>query len=75
MRLTSVARAKGELSLVLPFVRAALMLSAVMSLDIYLVMGSVLIGSILLLIGNLLADIGLTFVDPRIELTRLGEKS
>ncbi|MFN7964609.1 MAG: polysaccharide biosynthesis/export family protein [Acidobacteriota bacterium] len=30
MRLTSVARAKGELSLVLPFVRAALMLSAVM---------------------------------------------
>ena len=49
----------------------SLMLEAVRSLDIYLVMGSVLMGSMLLLIGNLLADIALTLVDPRIELTRL----
>jgi peptide/nickel transport system permease protein len=48
-----------------------LMLDAVRSLDVYLVMGSVLIGSILLLFGNLLADIALTLVDPRIDFTRL----
>ena len=49
----------------------ALMLDAVRSLDIYLVMASVLIGSLLLLIGNLLADVALTLVDPRIDFTRL----
>jgi peptide/nickel transport system permease protein len=49
----------------------ALMLDAVLSLDIYLVMGSVLIGSLMLLIGNLLADIGLVWSDPRIDFTRL----
>lgn len=48
-----------------------LMLEAVRSLDLYLVMGSVLIGSVLLLVGNLLADIALTWVDPRIDFTRL----
>jgi len=48
-----------------------LMLDAVRSLDIYLVMGSVLIGSLLLLLGNLLADLTLTLVDPRIDFTRL----
>lgn len=48
-----------------------LMLDAVRSLDVYLVMGSVLIGSILLLIGNLLADLALTLVDPRIDFRRL----
>lgn len=48
-----------------------LMLDAVRSLDVYLVMGSVLIGSVLLLIGNLLADLALTLVDPRIDFTRL----
>jgi len=47
-----------------------LMLGAVQSLDVYLVMGSVLIGSILLLVGNLLADLALTLVDPRIDFTR-----
>ena len=36
-----------------------LLLDAVRSLDIYLVMGSVLIGTVLLLVGNLLADIAL----------------
>ncbi len=48
-----------------------LMLDAVRSLDVYLVMGSVLIGSILLLVGNLLADLALTLVDPRIDFQRL----
>jgi peptide/nickel transport system permease protein len=48
-----------------------LMLDAVRSLDIYLVMGSVLMGSVLLLLGNLLADLTLTLVDPRIDFTRL----
>ncbi|MFI5367029.1 MAG: ABC transporter permease [Candidatus Binatia bacterium] len=48
-----------------------LMLDAVRSLDVYLVMGSVLMGSILLLVGNLLADVTLTLVDPRIDFTRL----
>jgi peptide/nickel transport system permease protein len=49
----------------------SLMLEAVLALDIYLVMGSVLIGSILLLVGNLLADIALTLSDPRIDFARL----
>jgi len=35
------------------------------------VMGSVLMGSVLLLTGNLLADLVLTWVDPRIDFTRL----
>lgn len=48
-----------------------LMLDAVRSLDLYLVMGSVLMGSILLLLGNLLADVALTIVDPRIDFARL----
>jgi peptide/nickel transport system permease protein len=49
----------------------ALMLEAVLALDIYLVMGSVLIGSVMLLVGNLLADVALTVIDPRIDFTRL----
>jgi len=49
----------------------ALMLEAVRSLDLYLVMGSVLMGSVLLLIGNLLADLALTVVDPRIDFSSL----
>ncbi len=48
-----------------------LMLDAVRSLDLYLVMGSVLMGSMLLLLGNLLADVALTMVDPRIDFSRL----
>jgi len=47
-----------------------LLLDAVRSLDVYLVMGSVLMGSVLLLMGNLLADVVLTLVDPRIDFTR-----
>jgi peptide/nickel transport system permease protein len=49
----------------------ALMLEAVRSLDLYLVMGSVLMGSVLLLVGNLAADVLLTLVDPRIDFSRL----
>jgi peptide/nickel transport system permease protein len=48
-----------------------LLLEAVRSLDIYLVMGAVLMGALLLLLGNLLADLALTFVDPRIDFDRL----
>jgi peptide/nickel transport system permease protein len=47
-----------------------LLLEAVRSLDVYLVMGSVLIGALLLLVGNLLADLALTVVDPRIDFNR-----
>lgn len=50
----------------------SLMLEAVRSLDVYLVMGSVLMGSLLLLLGNLLADLGLRAVDPRIDFERSG---
>jgi ABC-type dipeptide/oligopeptide/nickel transport system permease component len=32
-------------------------------------MGSVLMGSVLLLVGNLLADVALTLSDPRIDLS------
>lgn len=45
-----------------------LILEAVMSQDLYLVMGSLLMGSILLITGNLLADILLATLDPRIKL-------
>lgn len=48
----------------------SLMLEAVRALDVYLVMGSVMMGSGLLLIGNLLADLGLRLVDPRIDFER-----
>ncbi len=45
-----------------------LVLEAVMKSDINLVMASLMIGSIMLVVGNLLADILLKFVDPRIAL-------
>jgi len=45
----------------------SLMLAAVRAQDIYLVMGSMLMGGVLLLSGNLLADIILAWVDPRIR--------
>lgn len=44
-----------------------LVLEAVMKSDINLVMASLMIGSIMLILGNLVADILLRFVDPRIE--------
>ncbi len=49
-----------------------LLLEAVRSLDIYLVMGSVLTGTVLLLLGNLLADIALVAVDPRVDFSSSG---
>jgi peptide/nickel transport system permease protein len=45
-----------------------LILEAVMSQDLYLVMGSLFMGSVLLILGNLFADILLATVDPRIKL-------
>ena len=45
----------------------SLILEGVRSKDIYLVMGSMMMGSVLLLIGNLVADILLAVVDPRIK--------
>jgi peptide/nickel transport system permease protein len=44
----------------------SLMLTAVRSKDIYLVMASMLMGSVMFIIGNLLADIALAKADPRI---------
>lgn len=44
-----------------------LMLDAVLSQDLYLVMGGLYIGSIMLIIGNLIADILLAKLDPRIR--------
>jgi len=46
----------------------------VRSLDIYLVMGSVLMGTILLLLGNLIADIALVAVDPRVDFSTLASQ-
>ncbi len=46
-----------------------LMLEAVRSYDIYLVMANAFVGAFLLIIGNLLADILLAWVDPRISYT------
>ncbi len=45
----------------------SLMLSSVRSQDLYLVMGTMLISSLMLIIGNLVADILLAFSDPRIR--------
>ena len=44
-----------------------LILEAVMKSDINLVMASLMIGTIMLVVGNLLADILLKLVDPRVE--------
>lgn len=46
-------------------------LEAVRSQDLYLVMGSVVMGGFLLIAGNLLADILLAYVDPRIRYERV----
>jgi peptide/nickel transport system permease protein len=43
------------------------MLEAVRSQDIFLVMGSMLIGGLLLIIGNLVADVLLAIVDPQVS--------
>ncbi|HEY8424749.1 MAG TPA: ABC transporter permease [Limnochordales bacterium] len=46
-----------------------LILEAVQSQDYYLVMGSVTIGGVMLVLGNLIADILLAWADPRVRLT------
>lgn len=45
-----------------------LILEAVLSQDLYLVMASLLIGGLLLIAGNLIADILIAFADPRVRL-------
>ncbi|MCM8778413.1 MAG: ABC transporter permease [Candidatus Omnitrophica bacterium] len=45
----------------------SVMLTAVRSQDIYLVMGTMLMGGIMLIVGNLIADILLAISDPRIR--------
>jgi peptide/nickel transport system permease protein len=44
-----------------------LILEAVQSFDINVVMASLLLGALMLILGNLLADLLLQFVDPRIQ--------
>ncbi len=44
-----------------------LLLSAVQSQDLYLAMGAFLMGGVLLILGNLIADILLAVTDPRIK--------
>jgi peptide/nickel transport system permease protein len=50
-----------------------LMLDAVLSQDIYLVMGGLMMSSVLVLVGNLIADILLAIVDPRIKVGGKGQ--
>ncbi|MDY6940237.1 MAG: ABC transporter permease [Cyanobacteriota bacterium] len=48
-----------------------LILEGVQAKDLYLVMASLMMGAVMLIIGNLLADLLLTVVDPRIKLDDL----
>lgn len=48
----------------------SLMLTAVRQQDLFLVMGDMLIGGVLLLLGNLVADVLLAWSDPRIRYER-----
>lgn len=48
-----------------------LTLNAVQSQDLYVVMASLMMGATMLIVGNLLADLLLKFVDPRIKLDDL----
>jgi peptide/nickel transport system permease protein len=48
-----------------------LILDAVQSQDLYLVMASLVMGAVMLIIGNLLADLLLSVVDPRIRLSEM----
>ena len=49
-----------------------LMLDAVLAKDLFLVMGSLYIGTLLLIVGNLIADLLLALNDPRIRDRELG---
>lgn len=48
-----------------------LILQAVQAQDLYLVMASLMMGAVMLILGNLLADLALKVVDPRIKLSEL----
>lgn len=48
-----------------------LTLEAIQKQDLFLIMASLVIGAVMLIVGNLLADLLLSFVDPRIKLSRL----
>jgi peptide/nickel transport system permease protein len=48
-----------------------LTLEAVTNLDLYLVMASLMMGTTMLIVGNLLADLLLKAVEPRIKLEDL----
>jgi len=48
-----------------------LTLQAVQSQDLYLIMASLMMGATMLIFGNLLADLALSFVDPRIKLSKI----
>jgi ABC-type dipeptide/oligopeptide/nickel transport system permease component len=56
----------GRLAMVF-FGLGSLMLSAIRSQDQFLVMGGFMMGAIMLLVGNLLAEILLAVADPRIS--------
>ncbi|SHK30205.1 ABC transporter permease [Thermocrinis minervae] len=45
----------------------SLMLNAVLSQDLYLVMGGLYIGTLMLIVGNLIADLLLAWIDPRVR--------
>jgi ABC-type dipeptide/oligopeptide/nickel transport systems, permease components len=49
----------------------SLTLEAVTNLDLYLVMASLMMGAIMLIVGNLLAGLLLEAVEPRIKLEDL----
>ncbi|NEO25454.1 MAG: ABC transporter permease [Kamptonema sp. SIO4C4] len=48
-----------------------LTLQALMTQDLYVVMGSLMMGAVMLIVGNLLADLMLKVADPRIRLENL----
>ncbi|MEB3290372.1 MAG: ABC transporter permease [Leptolyngbya sp.] len=48
-----------------------LILEAVTAQDLYLVMASLMMGAVMLILGNLLADLLLSVVDPRIRLSEM----
>ncbi|MBU6228458.1 MAG: ABC transporter permease [Cyanobacteria bacterium REEB459] len=48
-----------------------LILDAVTAKDLYLTMASLMMGAVMLILGNLLADLGLSMADPRIRLQEM----
>lgn len=48
-----------------------LILDSVIAKDLYLTMASLMMGAVMLIVGNLLADLGLSMADPRIRLQEM----